>query len=401
MGNVDRVFGSTNLIGDQSKNTAFVTRYGQLVISERKSDILCHFEYNNSLQDVTPTVSGTGTSSNANSMAIISTGAGVGLSRFTTKRNLLYRPAQEAYFFMSAIFSTPQASTTQYIGLYDTNDGFIFGYSATQFGIILRKGASDTFVAQSSWNKDKCDGTGNSKFTLDPTKINQYAVLFGWLGSAPITYMIYGGEDKGWIVCHVSDVTNTGTSPSVLSPNLPITWEVQRTAGSGAITVSVGSISAGKNVGQHEHAGHRVFAGRAAKTLVAGAETYIATFLNNSTFQGKTNKVLIEATYFGAASDGTKTVEIKFYKNCTLTGTSYTAVDANNSVTSYDTAGAISVAGSFEFDVPLAKVDQQSIDLGAGHIHLELLPGETMTITGLSAGASDVVVSFRWEEYFA
>jgi hypothetical protein len=398
--NVDRVFGPAGLIGDSAKNTAFVTRYGQLEVSQRHDDILARFEYNNSLQDVTITTTGTGASSNATSLAIASTGASTGLCRFQSKRNTQYRPGHQGHAFLSATFTAGAANTTQYAGLYDAQDGFIFGYTGTTFGIIIRKGASDTAIPQSTWNKDKLDGTGDSKFTLDQTKGNQYAIMYGWLGVAPISFYVYGGEDKGWILCHVYDITNIATTPSILSPCLPVTWEAERTSGSGAITVSVGSMAAGRAVGEHTHAGHRVFAGRATKTLVAGVETYIATFKNNATFQSKLNKVLAEAAYFGAASDGTKSVEFLFYRNATVTGSSYTSVDAANSVMSYDIAGASS-AGSFEMSVPLAKVDRISLDVGSGHIHLELLPGDTMTITGLSAGASDVIVAFRWEEYFS
>lgn len=398
MGNVDRVFGSTNLVGDQSKNIAFVTHYGQLEITEHRADILCRFEYGNSARDVTITTTGTGASSNANSMAVASTGAGVGLSRFQSIRTNTYRPAHECKAVMSVTFSTASANTNQRAGIYDSQDGFFFGYSGTTFGVTIRKGGSDTFIAQSSWNKDKLDGTGNSKFNIDPTKSNQYLINYGWLGVSPITFMVYGGEDKGWIPCHVYDITNIATTPTILSPSLPISWEAERTSGSGAITVSVGSIFAGRSAA-HSHAGHRSFCGRATKTLVAGVETYIATFINNSTFQGKTNKVRIEASYVGAATDGTKSAEFLFHKNATVTGASYVAIDANNSVTSYDISGSYT-SGSLEFDIPLAKVDNVALPLGE-NIHLELLPGETMTISGLSAGASDVIIAFRWEEYFA
>ena len=51
--------------------------------------------------------------------------------------------------------------------------------------------------------------------------------------------------------------------------------------------------------------------------------------------------------------------------------------------------------------IPVSKVDTVGLVVGAGHIHLELLPGETMTVTGQSANASDVIISFRWEEYFS
>jgi hypothetical protein len=384
---------------DEAGNVAFVTKYGQQLTGHRRDEILCRFEYNNSTYDVTNSVTGTGTSSNSGSLAIVSTGAGVGTSKFVTKRDTAYRPAQEVYAFFSAVYSSGEANTSQSAGIYDANDGMFFGYSGTTFGLNIRKGASDTFVAQSSWNKDKLDGT-KLNFTLDPTKLNQYMVSYGWLGISPISFYVYCGEANGWVLVHVIDYTNTQTTVSILSPCLPVTWEVARTSGSGAKTVGICSIAAGSIQGVHSHAGHRVFAGTKSKTLVAGVETYIATFQNKSTFQSLANKVSTEAAFFGASTDGTKSVNFKFYRNSTVTTPTYVDVDTNNSVTAVDTVGTWS-GGTFEFSIPMAKVDTSTLDLGAGHIHLELLPGETMSITGTSAGASDVEIAFRWEEYFS
>jgi hypothetical protein len=129
-------------------------------------------------------------------------------------------------------------------------------------------------------------------------------------------------------------------------------------------------------------------------------ETIVGSFRNESTFQSKTNKVATQAVYAGFSCDGTKITAFKFYRNATITGGAWSSVDSANSVTSVNLTGTVA-GGTFEFAVPIGKVDNAQLDLGAGHIHLELLPGETMSIVGLSAGASDVQVAFRWEEFFS
>jgi hypothetical protein len=386
----------------RSGNYADISRYGQMIIGERHDDILARFEYNTSTKDVIVAASGTGATSNANSMATVASGTGVGVASLQSIGSIMYRPAHEAYAYFTSVYSAGQdANTYQYHGCYDAQDGFFFGYSGTTFGTFIRKGGATTFTARTSWNGDKVDGAGLSGFNLNPATLNQYKIEYGWLGISPISYLVYGGQSRGWITVHTIDRTNLDTTPHVLSPSLPLRIESGRTSGTGTtVTVSVGSWAGGATEGVHSHAGHRVFAGLAVKTLLANVETLIASFRNESTFQSKINKIRIEAVYSGFSCDGAKNTTFKFYRNSTITAPSWGSVDATNSVTSVDTTGTIA-GGTFELAVPLGKADNAQLDLGAGHIHLQLLPGETMSIVGLSAAASDVQVAFRWEEYFS
>lgn len=382
---------------------ANVSRYEQLVVGLKHDDILCRFEYNNSTFDVgTPAVTGTGVASNSNSQAVASTGSGVGKCTFKTVRIMTYRPAHEIYVYGSVVFTAGTTNTVQRFGVFDDDDGFFIGYSGATFGLGIRKATSDTFIAQSSWNKDKCDGTGISGFTLNPAKNNQYKISYGWLGAAPISYYVYGGESLGWILFHVIDYTNTQTTPSINSPNFSIQWEVERTSGSGAITMAIGCVAGGSTEGVHAHAGHRVFAGRSSKaiTSIAYPGDHIVTFHSKATFQSKTNKIRAEATWAGFSCDGTKPTEFILLRNCSISGASYSDINTDNSIFETTTAGTVT-GGTFEMSFPFGKVDGNNFDIGAGHVHLEMFPGDTMSVFALSAGASDVVASFRWEEYFA
>lgn len=388
---------------DRLGNGPDISGFGQVITGERQDQILCKFVYNNSSYDVTPTVSGTGATANSNSMAVVSSGTGVGAGTLVSVRSVNYRPAHEIYTYFTALYSAGQdANTFQRIGLFDSVTGFWIGYSGISFGISKRNASTDNFITQANFNLDKLDGTGNSGFTLDTTKINQYKIQYGWLGVAPVVFSIYAGQTIGWIPFHYIDFTNSQTTPSISSPSNHITCEAGRTSGTGvSVYVSTGSWSAGTTEGRHSHAGHRVFSGTTPKTLSAGVESYIATFQNKLTFLGKNNKILTVAVFFGASTDGTKNVVFNFYKNSVLTTPTYVDVDTNNSVTAIDTTAAAFTAVNPQWFVPAAKVDQILFDTGVGHIHLELHPGETMTITGTSAASSDVVVSFRWEEYFS
>lgn len=379
--------------------------YGQTIVGQRRDQILVKFIYGNSTEDVVVTSTGTGADSNSNSRGVVSSGAGVGSCIMRSKRFINYRPAHDIHSVLSAYFPSTNidANTYQYAGLRTAEDRLMFGRSGTTFGILYRNNSTDEFVAQSAWNVDKCDGTGISKFTLDPTKLNQYRFMFGWLGVAPIICQVYSGYRDGWITCHVFDGTNTTDAVSFSNPSFNIAIEAGRTAGAGAVTVGSGSWNAGYTAGVHSHAGHRIFAGELpTKTLVAGVETYLGTFENVSIFQGKPNTVQAEAVFLSFVTDGVKSVTFRGYSNATLS-TSYNAVPVStaNSIIAADTSSTSFSGGKLEFPISLAKVDSRAIDVGAGHFHLELQPGEKFTITAQSANASDVSMSARWEEYFS
>lgn len=387
---------------DRDGQSGDFSGYGQQITAERRDDILVKFTFSNSSEDVAETITGTGATSNASSQAIVSTGADVGTARISSRRFVSYRPSHDIHSIGTFVFPSANidANTYQYGGLLKTEDAIAFGRSGTEFGILYRAFSVDTFIPQTTWNKDKVDGTGVSGYTLDPTKLNQYRVKFGFLGVAPIILQVHGGLDNGWITVHVIDKANSQTGSIFRNPAFPMAIEVGRTAGSGAVTVNTGSWAAGVTEGKHSHAGHRIFAGEKAKTLVAGAETYIATFENKSTYLGQTNTVSASAVFLSFTTDGTKPVRFRGYSSMTLS-TSYNPVDVNtaNSVMAIDISSTSFSGGKFEFPVGLATIDSQALDVGSGHFHLELNPGERFTFTGFSVNASDVTLGARWEEF--
>jgi hypothetical protein len=387
---------------DRNGQSGDYSGYGQQIVGERKDDILVKFAYSNSSEDIIPTVTGTGATSNANAKAVVSTGAGIGEAKIRSKRFAVYRPSHDLHSIGSFTFpdTNTDASTYQYGGLFKNEDAIAFGRSGTDFGILYRSFSSDTFIKQADWNKDKLDGTGVSGYTLNPSMMNQYRFKFGFLGISPIISQVHAGLSLGWITVHVIDQANKQEGVTFQNPSFPMAIVAGRTSGTGAVTVTTGSWAAGTTEGKHSHAGHRVFAGEAAKTIAAGVETYIATFENKSTYLGQTNTVHASAVFLSFTSDGTKSVRFRGYSSMTLS-TSYNPVDVDtaNSTMAVDTSSTSFTGGKFEFPEGLAKVDSQSLDVGSGHFHLELQPGERFTFTGESAGDNDVTLGARWEEF--
>lgn len=387
---------------DRNGQSVDFSGYGQIITGERRDDILVRFSYSNSTEDIVPTTTGTGATSNVNAKAVVSTGADVGTALIRSKRFAVYRPSHDLHSFGSYTFpdANIDANTYQYGGLFKVEDAIAFGRSGVDFGILYRSFSTDVFIKQVDWNKDKLDGTGPSGYTLDPTKLNQYRFKFGFLGIAPIIAQVHCGLALGWVTVNVIESENEQTAVTFQNPSFPMAVVVGRTSGVGAVTVETGSWAAGITEGKHSHAGHRVFAGEVGTTILAGAETYIATFENKDTYQGQTNTVHAAAVFLSLTTDGTKNVRFRGYSSATLS-TAYNPIDVDtaNSIMAVDTSSTSFAGGKFEFPVGLAKVDSQALDVGSGHFHLELNPGETFTFTGESAGDNDVSIGARWEEF--
>lgn len=167
-----------------------------------------------------------------------------GGAKGVTVYNCNYRPAHEEYAFFTAAFTTGIANSYQRLGLYDANNGAFIGYEGTSFGVTLRSGATDTRIARASWNGDPLDGSVASIFTragspeaINLTYSNLYRIRFAWLGSASFIFEVFSPDAK-WVTFHTIRIPNSQLAPSIQTPNLPMTIDVQKSSG-GATNLSI------------------------------------------------------------------------------------------------------------------------------------------------------------------
>jgi len=78
---------------------------------------------------------------------------------------------------------------------------------------------------QSDWNIDRCDGSGKSGYTLDPTKMQMFYMDYSWYGAGFIRWG-FRALDGNVIYAHKIPNNNQNTEAYMRSGNLPARYEV-------------------------------------------------------------------------------------------------------------------------------------------------------------------------------
>jgi len=115
------------------------------------------------------------------------------------------------------------------VGSTEGGRGAFFSHDASSndLSIVLRKNDGsgsqvDTSVSQANWNVDKLDGSGLSKYTLDPNVLNVFVFKWNPLSKA-LNLGVLAGENIYY--CHKIDGGGSG-GEDVQLMNVPMRWEI-------------------------------------------------------------------------------------------------------------------------------------------------------------------------------
>lgn len=375
---------------DSAGRASFNTTFGDKIIVDRHADIEEQFHYNINTKTLTATEANSGTVTQENDMLKLSSSTNVaGSAKLTSKNVIRYRPGFEGYALFTALWENEGVATSvQHIGPVTDNDGYYIGYTNTNFVVGRRLGGTDTEVVEANFNGGDISG-------MDKTKLNIFRITWGWLGTATITFE--WKSQAGWVIIHQMLLENSLTRPHVNNPMLPIQAEVTKTAGATNIIMRSGSWNGGM-MGDDTGVGDRYFTDSTSSTNVT-TEAVLIHFQNVSTFQSKTNRVVVEGVKLSMASDGTKTGKIKIYKNLSISGASWSNVDATNSVMQTSTAGSVTPNDAnllMEYDLGRTSAVVDDIR----DLDMKIRPGDTVTVTGQSTANMDFNFAARWREHF-
>jgi hypothetical protein len=150
-----------------------------------------------------------------------------------TKMYHNYMPGKSQLIKTTINFYAHTANVTKRTGYFDDLNGIYFEQNGSGvLSFVIRTNTSGTAsdarrIVQSSWNKDKCDGTGPSGFNLDITKTQIVFIDFQWLGVGRVRCgFVHDGQ---MIIAHEFYNSNNLAEVYMSNPNLPIRCEILNT----------------------------------------------------------------------------------------------------------------------------------------------------------------------------
>jgi hypothetical protein len=97
---------------------------------------------------------------------------------------------------------------------------------------------NDKIVKQPNFNLDPLDGTGDSGYDLDISKMQMIGIQYSWYGAGFIDYMLRG-SDGNFVFCHRMRNSNVNTEAFMRSGNLPVRYEVTNEGANGKLANNI------------------------------------------------------------------------------------------------------------------------------------------------------------------
>ena len=322
-----------------------------------------------------------------------------------SKRVMTYQPGKSLLNLNTFVMADQTANLEQRVGMFDDNNGIFFEDTGTGYQIVRRTyvtgSAVDNVVAQSSWNGDKLDGTGESGYTLDPTKATIMFMDFEWLGmgSVRVGFVI----DGKFIVAHKFLNANNLDTVYMQSANLPIRYEIETTGIIDSASTLQQVCSTTMIEGGYAPQGLRQSIGTAS---LAGVNlTTAGTFYNLATIRIKSARpyAVIIPIDVSASAISNSDFEVKLIKNATpSTAFSYTSYSDN---VEYDLTGTTTITGGTVVgQAYLSGKGANSLQFAQNGFNFEYQLGQTIsgtsdTLTLCAKGASngdDICGTIKW-----
>jgi len=370
--------------------------FGDIRMTTPVSQLHVSFPYNINTEIVSTTTANSGTISQANSQAVLSTSTNTaGSAILETRRVLKYRTGLGALARFTGLFTTGVASSTQIIGIGDSADGFFFGYNGASFGILKRQNSSDTWTAQSSWSLDVLDGTGASGMTLDQTKGNVFQISFQWLGYGKIIFSIENDSNGQFMPIHEIEYANQYLVPSIYNPSLPIHAEATNSGNNTDLLLKTASMAAFVE-------GDDLRLGVSNSFYQESTHSTETSFFNlkcKDTIGSITNRVRVYLKSLSIANDVNKLARFIIYLNPTLDITpTWVDIESTNSVIQSDITATYSSGGKIVFQCSIGKDSGNVFDLE--NLDIFLAPGDIITITSINNTSGLMSASLNWVEDF-
>ena len=237
-------------------------------------------EFLNNNMLITSTSSGAATATYGSSKSVLrSTGIGSYINQ--SRKYCIYQPGKSLLFLGSGIIIGASSTSSNYyaqLGYYDNNNGLFFKKTQTGLYVVLRNNTTNTEILQTDWNIDSLDGNGTSGYNLDFTKNQLFVIDFEWLSVGRIRFGFYIFGQIYY--CHQISNLNELTDPYMLSPNLPIRYELNvADSGTASLTQICSSVI---SEGGYNPIGRPFSISNGRTSISASGETAILALRGNS-----------------------------------------------------------------------------------------------------------------------
>lgn len=276
-----------------------------------------------------------------------------------TKRVFAYQPGKSLLIFSTFVFASKKTNLRQRVGYFGVQNGIYLEQSGNDVYLVLRTyvgGSVDdsTYrVAQSSWNGDKFDGTGDSGRTIDFTKANIMWMDIEWLGVGDVRVgFVVDGRP---VVAHIFHNDNLRTTTYMTTACLPLRMEIENTGATSSSSTAKHICNTVISESGYEGFSRRYNVsknGSSGTTLTTAGTQYpmIGIMLNSSRLDSVIIPSNISAVLEETASNKPDTVYYRILLNPTVTGGSWSThyngnVDYN--ITASSVSGGTDIVGGY------------------------------------------------------
>jgi hypothetical protein len=258
-----------------------------------------------------------------------------------------YQPGKSFLVKMTGVMGNIKTGVRQRIGFFDAQNGLFFEQNGTALRVVRRSytsgSAEDTAVAQSSWNIDKMDGTGDSGITLDMSKTQIFVIDFQWLGVGRVRFG-FSINGKLYYV-HEMVHANIETNVYISNPSLPCRYEIENTSATASSTYMDHICASVVSEGGYALNGVSFSVGRGivTKTIPTSLTPLVMVRL-----QSAYNRALLSNFSVDILNTGNSNFHWALLLNPTITGgTAASWNPVTNSFAEYDLAATGTVSGGY------------------------------------------------------
>ena len=324
---------------DIGNRNSFVTTFGQVVTSQKDTQISEQFAYGLPGTGVLSGTTGTGEIATEDSLLKIrNTGSGDGTAYVQSLQCVRYIPGSMAYLYFT-VSGLPYGvdGANAWCGLFDDEDGFAIGMQDGVPSLLRRRyngiDADDYIISIDDFD-DKLDGNGKSGYTINWDKGQLFAIMFGYLGFAPISFLVKKDDDE-WVEFHKIRYPNSNIETHISFPYLPIRFEIDNTGAGVPISIHSGSVDAGIfNGGKTDStfSYSSVGSARAANVPITSTDALIIAIRGKEILGDRVNKISSLLDNVGISTEGSnRTVSFSVVKNPTvITDGTWTSISDNS-----------------------------------------------------------------------